>query len=60
MTISADNARCRANRAIDSSSRVIVPALRSAGYDVTYVEFDGMHTVPPDIAVAAVQFMMAT
>ena len=60
MTISEDNARCRANLTIDSSSRVIVPALHSAGYDVTYVEFDAMHTVPPDIAVAAVQFMMAT
>ena len=44
---------------IDTSSRVIVPELRGAGYEVTYVEFDGMHTVPADIAAAAVQFMMA-
>jgi hypothetical protein len=39
---------------------VIVPELRSAGYDVTYVEVDVMHTVPPDIAVAAVHLLMAT
>jgi predicted esterase len=27
-----------------------VPALRRRGYDVTFREFDGGHTVPPDIA----------
>ena len=34
---------------IDRASRVIVPQLRDAGYDVTYVEFDGRHH--PDLPV---------
>jgi phospholipase/carboxylesterase len=41
---------------IDRCSRRIVPQLREAGYDVTYVEFDGPHTVPPDIAVGALEW----
>jgi phospholipase/carboxylesterase len=36
--------------AIDRTSRRIVPQLERAGYDVQYQEFDGTHTVPPDIA----------
>jgi len=35
---------------IDQCSRVIVPALRARGYEVNYVEFEGRHTLPPDIA----------
>lgn len=35
---------------IDRTSRRIVPALRDDGYDVTYREFPGPHTVPPEIA----------
>jgi phospholipase/carboxylesterase len=35
---------------IDRCSRQIVPRLQGAGYDVTYTEFDGPHTVPPAIA----------
>jgi phospholipase/carboxylesterase len=34
---------------IDGASRSIVPALRKNGYDVTFVEFDGGHEVPPAI-----------
>jgi phospholipase/carboxylesterase len=34
---------------IDPCSRRIVPALRRAGYDVDYQEFDGGHVVPPDM-----------
>jgi phospholipase/carboxylesterase len=41
---------------IDRCSRRIVPRLRDAGYAVRYEEFDGPHTVPPDIARAAVQW----
>ena len=44
---------------IDTTSRVIVPELRADGYDVTYVEFDGMHLIPAAIASAAVQFILA-
>lgn len=39
---------------IERTSRRIVPALRDAGYDVTYREFPGPHTVPPEIAREAV------
>ena len=35
---------------INRCSRQIVPRLLHAGYDVTYEEFHGPHTVPPDIA----------
>ena len=35
---------------IDRCSRTIVPRLRSRGYDVTYREFDGGHTVPADVS----------
>jgi len=39
---------------IDVCSRRIVPRLEQAGYDVTYREFDGPHTVPPEISREAV------
>jgi phospholipase/carboxylesterase len=35
---------------IDACSRALVPHLRQAGFDVTFREFDGGHTVPPPIA----------
>jgi phospholipase/carboxylesterase len=35
---------------IDACSRRIVPALERAGYQVTYEEFDGGHTLPPPVA----------
>ncbi len=35
---------------IDVTSRRVVPQLEQAGYDVRYVEFDGPHTVPSEIA----------
>jgi predicted esterase len=35
---------------IDRCSRVIVPALRGRGYDVTFREFEGGHEVPMEIA----------
>ena len=38
---------------IDPCSRRIVPALRRAGYDVDYHEFDGGHVVPPDMVERA-------
>jgi phospholipase/carboxylesterase len=43
---------------IDPCSRRIVPALRRAGYDVDYHEFDGGHVVPPDLVErATVRFL---
>jgi predicted esterase len=46
---------------IDVCSRRLVPRLQHAGYDVLYREFDGPHTVPPEIAQEAVSwFSQAT
>jgi len=39
---------------IDVCSRRVVPQARAAGYDVTYREFPGPHTVPPEVAADAV------
>jgi phospholipase/carboxylesterase len=44
---------------IETASHVIVPQLRSSGYNVTYFEFDGNHTVPQAVAEAGVQFMLS-
>jgi phospholipase/carboxylesterase len=35
-----------------------VPELRRRGYDVTYLEFDGPHRVPPDILDAALTWFL--
>jgi phospholipase/carboxylesterase len=35
---------------IDGTSRQLVPLLRETGYEVTYREFEGGHTVPPVVA----------
>jgi phospholipase/carboxylesterase len=43
---------------IDRCSRVIVPQLRSRGYDVTLREFDGRHEVPPEIATEGLRWML--
>ena len=42
---------------IDRCSRVIVPRMRAAGYDVTYEEFEGRHELPPEIAADALRWM---
>ena len=42
---------------IDRTSRQIVPDLRDDGYDVTYREFPGPHTVPPGIAREAADWL---
>ncbi|MFL5735440.1 MAG: alpha/beta hydrolase [Chloroflexia bacterium] len=41
---------------INMCSRRIMPQLQQAGYDIDYREFEGPHTVPPDIARAAVSW----
>jgi phospholipase/carboxylesterase len=43
---------------ITHCSRRLVPLIRNAGYDVTYEEFDGPHTVPLEIAARAVEWML--
>ena len=45
---------------IDSTSRRLVPALKRAGYNVTYREFEGPHTVPPAIAREALEWFRGT
>ncbi len=43
---------------IDECSRRIVPALKRSGYNVTYREFEGKHTLPPEIAAEAMRWFM--
>jgi predicted esterase len=45
---------------IDQCSRRIVPLLRQAEYEVSYEEFDGPHTVPPEIAESAAGWLLDT
>src|SRR5215213_7787396 len=45
--------------AIDRTSRRITPQLARAGYDVQYYEFDGPHTVPPEIAQQALDWFIS-
>ena len=42
---------------IDQCSRVMVPRLKSMGYDVVFREFEGCHELPPDIATEALRWM---
>ena len=41
---------------VDRCSRRIVPQVERAGYDVRYREFDGPHTIPPEVAREAVDW----
>lgn len=43
---------------IAACSRRIVPQLKKEGYNVTYREFEGKHTLPPDIAADAMRWFM--
>jgi phospholipase/carboxylesterase len=43
---------------IDQCSRKIVPKMRNTGYDVRYHEFDGPHTVLPEIAHEALDWFL--
>lgn len=36
----------------------IVPGLREAGYDVTFVDYEGGHTIPPTIGAAGLDFFL--
>jgi phospholipase/carboxylesterase len=44
---------------IDQCSRVIVPQLRSKGYDVTFREFDGRHEIPTAVAAESLHWLAA-
>ena len=43
---------------VERTSRRLAPMLEAAGYDVTYREFQGGHTVPPEVAAAAVAWFL--
>jgi phospholipase/carboxylesterase len=43
---------------IDQCSRRIVPQLKRDGYRVTYREFEGKHTLPPEVAAEAMRSFM--
>jgi phospholipase/carboxylesterase len=43
---------------IGDTSRRFVPRLKTLGYDVTYREYEGRHTLPPEIARAAFEWFM--
>ena len=43
---------------IDRTSRRLVPMLEAAGYTVDYREFEGGHTVPPEMVAAAVALLL--
>lgn len=45
---------------IDRCSRRIVSRVQRAGYDVQYREFDGGHTIPPEIARQALDWFLGT
>ena len=43
---------------IDATSRTIVPRLKTLGYEVTYREYDGRHTVSPPIVREAFEWTL--
>ncbi|HET6951743.1 MAG TPA: hypothetical protein VFI47_15280 [Acidimicrobiales bacterium] len=43
---------------IDACSRALVPLLRDAGYEVRFDEFDGGHTVPPQVSDAGLRWWL--
>ena len=45
---------------IDSCSGAFVPQLRQAGYEVKFSQFDGGHTVPPQIADEAMRWWLGS
>jgi phospholipase/carboxylesterase len=45
---------------VDACSRRIVAQLKDADYEVEYVEFNGGHEIPPAIALASVDWFLAT
>jgi phospholipase/carboxylesterase len=43
---------------IDGCSRSFVPVLRDAGYEVMFSEFEGGHTVPPEISDQGIRWWL--
>ena len=45
---------------VTKTRNTIVPTLRNAGYDVTYREFTGTHSVPADVGEASLDWFLGT
>jgi predicted esterase len=43
---------------IEDTSRRLAPELKRAGYEVNFREFDGPHTVPPEMARGAIEWFL--
>ena len=43
---------------IDRTSRIFVPGLRRNGYRVIFRQFDGPHTIPPEVARESAQWWL--
>ncbi|MEM5439459.1 esterase [Paraburkholderia diazotrophica] len=43
---------------IETSGRANATKLKSAGYDVQYVEFNGLHAIQPAVVATAIQFFL--
>jgi predicted esterase len=43
---------------IERTSRILVRGLKRDGYDVTFVEFEGVHTVPPQVLTQAMDWWL--
>lgn len=43
---------------IETSGRANAAKLKSAGYDVQYLEFEGLHVIHPPVVAAAVEFFL--
>ena len=42
----------------ENTSGQMIPLLKQAGYDLTFREFDGPHTVPPEVARGAMEWFL--
>jgi phospholipase/carboxylesterase len=43
---------------VETSGRANANKLKTAGYDVQYIEFDGLHSIQPDVVNTAIQFFL--
>jgi phospholipase/carboxylesterase len=43
---------------IETSGRVNAAKLKAAGYDLQYVEFNGLHAIQPVIVGTAIEFFL--
>lgn len=56
-SIFISHGRADSTMPIDQTSRRFLPRLRALGYDVRYREYDGRHTLPPEVLREAIEWM---